>query len=193
MNKLDVIILGIAGLTTALGLWKGMVRQLVTLAGVVAGYIISSKLYVPFAHIMPKSMDPGTAKVLSFVLIFVACIIAASIMGAIASKILKVAGLSWANRLGGSLLGFLKGFVIIAVIVTVLIAFLPTDNSLMINSLTLPYVISGIRIMGDLMPHDIQNKYQNKVGELKKQWARAGLKKVEDEINNITKKQGKDK
>ncbi len=153
-----------------------MVRQLVTLAGVVAGYIISLKLYESVANILPKGMNPGTAKVLSFVLIFVACIIAAYIMGAIASKILKVAGLSWANRLGGSLLGFLKGFFIIAVIVTVLIAFRPPDNSFLKNSVTLPYVISGIRMISDIIPDDIRINYKDKVDDLKNDWIQKGFR-----------------
>jgi membrane protein required for colicin V production len=143
-----------------------MIRQVVTLAGVVAGYIISLKLYVSVANIMPKSMEAGTAKMISFVLIFIVCIISASILGAIAGKIFKIAGLSWANRLVGGLLGFLKGFLLIALIVTVLIAFLPAGNSLLNSSATLPYVIAGIKIISGIIPDDIQTKYKDKIVDI---------------------------
>jgi membrane protein required for colicin V production len=185
MNKLDMIIIGISALATALGLWKGMVRQIVTLAGVACGYFISLKLYEPVANILPKSIEPGVAKAISFVLIFVVFIIVSFILGAIVGNFLKIAGLGWANRLGGGLIGFLKGFVIIAIVVAVLIAFLPSNSAFLDNSITLPYVLSGIRIMGDIMPHDIQEKYQNKIGEVRRELAAKSLEKVGDQIKKM--------
>ncbi len=171
-----------------------MIRQVVTLAGVVAGYIISLKLYVSVANIMPKSMESGTAKMISFVLIFIVCIISASILGAIAGKIFKIAGLSWANRLVGGLLGFLKGFLLIAIIVTVLIAFLPAGNSLMNSSVTLPYVISGIKIISGSIPDDIQTKYKDKVDDIRNNWIQRGVKEgIQKEKKNGHRRREMDK
>lgn len=187
MNKLDIIIIGITALATALGLWKGMVRQIVTLAGVVLGYYISLRLYVPVAKLLPENIAPGTAKAISFLLIFVICIIVSFILGAIVGKLLKIAGLGWANRLGGGAIGFLKGFVIIAIVVTVLIAFLPANSAFLDNSVTLPYVLSGIRVAGNIMPRDIQEKYHRKIIDVEKHLTAKGLDKVEDEIKDIGK------
>jgi membrane protein required for colicin V production len=171
-----------------------MIRQVVTLAGVVAGYIISLKLYDSVAHAMPKSMEPGTAKAISFVLIFIVCILSASILAAIGSKIFKIAGLSWANRLGGGLLGFLKGFLLIAIIVTVLIAFLPAGNSLLNSSVTLPYVISGIKIISGIIPDDIQTKYKDKVDDIRNSWIQRGVKEgIEKEKKNGHRRREMDK
>lgn len=191
MNKLDMIIIGISALATVLGLWKGLVRQIVTLAGVVLGYFVSLRLYEPVAKLLPQKFDPGTAKAVSFVLIFVICIIMSFILGVIVGKLLKIAGLGWANRLGGGAIGFLKGFIIIAIIVTVLIAFLPANSAFLENSVTLPYVLSGIRIMGDVVPHDIREKYQHKILEIRRQLAANGLDKVRGEIKNTATRKGK--
>lgn len=191
MNKLDIVVIGVVGLTTAFGLWKGMIRQIVTLAGVIVGYIISLKLYGSIANILPKSIEPGVAKVIGFVLIFGVCIVVALILGAIVGKFFKIAGLGWANRLGGGLIGFLKGFVIVAIIVVVLIAFLPSDSTFLDNSVTLPYVLSGIRIMGDIMPLDIRERYQLKLGEIKRQLEEKGLSKGEDELKKRVEKAGR--
>ena len=131
---------------------------------------------------MPKGMEPGTARTISFVLIFIVCIILASILGAMANRFLKVAGLSWADRLGGGLLGFLKGFILIAIIVMVLIAFLPAD-SLLASSVTLPYVISGIKIMSSFIPEDIQTKYKSKVADIENNLMKRGIKEGIEKVN----------
>jgi membrane protein required for colicin V production len=180
VNKLDVLVVGIFGLATAFGLWKGMVRQIVTLAGIIGGYIISSKLYGTVAGMLPKGMEPGLAKVLGFLLVFIVCVIASLVLGQLAGRFLKVAGLGWANRLGGGVLGFLKGFLIAAPVVAGLVAFLPSDSALLNTSVTVPYVISGIRIMGNLMPHDIREKYQHGADTMRKRLTDRGLEKGKD-------------
>jgi membrane protein required for colicin V production len=170
MNKLDIMIMGILGLTTVCGLWKGMIRQIVILIGVVCGYIISSKLYVPIARILPKNVEPGSAEIISFIIIFIACIIAASVLGALADRILKTAGLGWANRFAGGLLGAVKGVILVAVIVIALLAFAPTDSGVIRTSVTLPYIASGIRMTSRIMPRDIRANIQNRIEEEKKRW-----------------------
>jgi membrane protein required for colicin V production len=167
MNKLDILIMGILGLTTVCGLWKGMIRQIVILTGVICGYIISLKLHVPMARILPRNVDPGAAAIISFIIIFIACTITASVLGALADRILKTAGLGWANRFAGGLLGAVKGFIIVAVIVISLLAFVPADSNVIRTSATLPYIASGIRVASRIMPHEIRANIQRRMEEQK--------------------------
>jgi membrane protein required for colicin V production len=168
VNKLDMMILGIFALTTACGLWKGLIRQIVILAGVVCGYIISSRLYLPVARILPGSVEPATGKIVSFIIIIILCIIVASVLGLLVDRILKIAGLGWANRFAGGVLGAVKGFIIVAIIAMALLAFLPADSGLIKTSTTLPYITSGVRLMSRIMPHDIRAGIQKRIDEVKK-------------------------
>jgi membrane protein required for colicin V production len=181
VNKLDMMLLGILGLTTVCGLWKGMIRQIVILAGVICGYIISSKFYAPAARILPKNVEAGTAKIISFILIFIVCIIAASVLGTLVDRILKTTGLGWANRFAGGVLGAVKGCIIVAVIVIALMAFVPVDNGLMRTSVTLPYITSGIGLTVRIMPYDIRTDIQKRLDEVKK---RLGQNIVESQKGN---------
>jgi membrane protein required for colicin V production len=185
MNKLDMMILAVLGLTTACGLWKGMIRQIVILAGVICGYIISSKLYAPVARILPKNIEPGTAKIISFIIIFITCIIAASVLGVLIDRILKIAGLGWANRLAGGLLGAMKGFIVVAIIAVALLAFLPADNGLIRTSVTLPYITSGIRMMSRIMPYDIRADIQKRTDEVKKRWVQNTVEMQKGSATNV--------
>jgi membrane protein required for colicin V production len=185
MNKLDMMILAIFALTTACGLWKGMIRQIVILTGVVCGYIISSKLYTPVARILPGNMEPGTAKIISFIIIFIACIIAASVLGVLVDRILKIAGLGWANRLAGGVLGAVKGFIVVAIIAVALMAFLPADNGLIRTSVALPHITSGIRMMSRIMPHDIGADIQKRIDEVKKRWVQNTVEIQKGSVTNV--------
>jgi membrane protein required for colicin V production len=134
--------------------------------GIVVGYIISVNSYGKVAGIFSNTGN-DTAKLLSFVLIFVSCIIIAYILGAIAGKILKITGLGWVDRIGGGFLGFLKGFIVIVIIVMFLSAFLPADNTLLKDSLSVHYVPSAASTMNKFIPYELLEKIRIKVDGIK--------------------------
>lgn len=162
MTGFDIVALSVIGLTVALGLWKGLAVQVFGLAGLILGYILSVKYYLNAARLLPD-ISQGTARIAGFLAIFIACILAAFIMGRLLEKLLKFAGLGWANRLFGGALGLLKGTLIVSVIMVVLIAFLPSDSSMMKQSVTLPYLVSVTRLFGAAIPEDIKSKYKNRL------------------------------
>jgi membrane protein required for colicin V production len=92
-----------------------------------------------------------------------ACIIIAFLLGRIVSKLLKIAGLGWANRLLGGLLGLVKGTLIVIIVLIILIAFLPSGNYLMKGSITVPYIVSGSKLIGAAIPTDIKSKYKSRI------------------------------
>jgi uncharacterized membrane protein required for colicin V production len=69
MDMFDIIVLAVIGILTVLGLLNGMVKQFFGLAGVVAGYMLAMRYYQPCSKYL-TSLHPGTAKVISFIAIF---------------------------------------------------------------------------------------------------------------------------
>ncbi len=158
----DVIVLGVVGISTLLGLWKGLVRQVVGLAGLVGGYVMAVKFYGPFAAKFLTGFRPATASVISFLAIFVACIIAASIIGWIAEKLMGTTGLGFLNRVGGGILGGAKGCLIISVAVMMLIAFLPPNSTVFKDSGTMKYIRPVADIVSRFAPQSIKTRYDEK-------------------------------
>ena len=76
----DIIVLAVIGILTIIGLWKGVVKQLFGLLGVVAGYLLAMRFYQPCSKFL-TSIYPGTAKVISFIAIFLASILVAHLIG----------------------------------------------------------------------------------------------------------------
>jgi len=164
----DTIVLTVVGVVTLLGLWKGLVRQVVGLGGVAAGYVIAMKFYGTLSAKFLTGFRLATGYVISFLAIFIACIIAASIIGWIAGKLLGGAGLGILNRIGGGILGGAKGCLIVSVAVMMLIAFLPPNSGVFKGSGTMKYIQPMAGIASRLAPKNIRTRYDEKAAKMER-------------------------
>jgi membrane protein required for colicin V production len=162
MNTFDIAVVVAVGGLTLLGLFKGMVKQLVALAGVVAGYMAAMRFCEPASRFL-TSFRPGTAKVISFVAIFFACIFCAHIIAWAVGKLFGISGLGFLNRIGGGLVGFFKGWVIVSLVVMILIAFLPANSSIFKGSSAIKYILPVTGVMKNIAPEDVRARYNEKV------------------------------
>ncbi len=162
MTGFDLLAVSLIGLLMFMGFWKGLAAQFFGLAGVVVGYILALRYYLKAATLLPD-ISQGTAKIMGFLFIFIGCIVIAYIIGRLLEKLMKLAGLGWANRLLGGLLGLVKGILITAVIMVVLVAFLPSDSRILKESVTIPYLVSVAKLFGAAIPGDIKMKYKSRI------------------------------
>jgi membrane protein required for colicin V production len=163
---LDIIILAIIVILTIIGWWKGMVKQFFGLAGIIAGYILAVKFYQPCAKFL-TGFHPGTARIISFIAIFLACILVAHLMGWAVGRFTNGPKLGLLNRIGGSLLGFVKGCIAACILVMVLTALLSPDNSLFRQSSTVRYIRPATAMLKKVTRGDIKAKYNEKIGNEK--------------------------
>ncbi len=169
MNILDITVISIIIITTVLGLWKGMQRQVFGLGGVIVGYIAATKLYEPVAGLIGDE-NSSISQIISFISIFILGKTGVSASGWLAKNLMKGISVTWVNRTGGALLGLLKGFIIVMIIVLTVLAFIPADSSLIKNSATLPYIASLPKITSGVIPKKIKSKYNAKVEKLRLKW-----------------------
>ena len=166
MQTFDIIVIAVISILTIIGLWKGLVKQVFGLLGVIAGYLLAVRFYQPCSKFL-TSVHPGTAKVISFVAIFLACVIVAHFIGWGIGRLLAISELGFFNRIGGGLLGFLKGCIIVCVMVMVLTAFLPGYTSLFKKSSTIKYILPVTAALKKVTHEDIKTKYNEKIGKEK--------------------------
>ncbi len=163
MGTVDIIVIVVIGILTIIGFWKGIVKQVFGLLGVIAGYILAMKFYEPSSKFL-TSIHPGTARVISFIAIFLACILVAHLVGWGIGKFLAISKLGFLNRIGGGFLGFLKGCILVAVMVMVLTAFLSANNSFFKKSSTMKYILPVMAALKKVTREDIKAKYNEKMG-----------------------------
>lgn len=142
MNVLDwcLIIIAVSGLL--LGYQRGLVGQLVSLAGLILAYVIAYQYYKVVAIWLEGwiqwpalEMDSlyGLAlqeldwevylnNAIAFISIFIIVKMLCSLLGAIIQMIVKVPGLNILNKWSGAMLGLLGAMIIVVVAVNVLTA-----------------------------------------------------------------------
>ena len=170
MNLLDYIILIIIVYLLVKGLFRGFVREVASLAGIIAGVILSYiflpdltgflKVYLPDSQVLP---------LISFVIIFTAVLIVCNILGWGMHKLLKKAFLGWFDKGLGACLAIVKGVIIVYIGLVLLTFFLPAKTPLIAGSVLAPWVIKSYQTMSGLISPDFYQRCRKKiVGEIKK-------------------------
>lgn len=130
MNYLDIIIVVVVGLLTAWGVRKGLVKALAGIVGFLAALIIATSMVGFAAGNLTQATGLGTAAayVISYIVLFLAVILAFKLTAHLITKLFEVTSLRWVDRGGGGLFGFLIGMLILSTLFTGLSFFSFTDR-----------------------------------------------------------------
>ncbi|WP_310613134.1 CvpA family protein [Limnohabitans sp.] len=125
LSAVDWMLLAVLGLSFSLGLWRGIVQEVLSLAGWVAAFYVS-QMYAPMAAAwLPME---GSSQMLryaaGFVVVFVAVLVATVLVSFVVKMLVSAVGLGPLDRLLGSLFGLMRG-VVILLAVTVLVGMTP--------------------------------------------------------------------
>ena len=120
MGMIDIIILGIVAFSALIGVFRGLVKEALSLvswfAAILAGTLFSSQL----ADLMENLINnPSLRRIAAFALLFIVVIFAGTLISNMVSKLTEAAGLKGANRTLGGLFGVLRGVIIVLVIILV--------------------------------------------------------------------------
>lgn len=114
MTWLDYAVLGVSAISIAWGIWRGLVREVVSLAGWVIAFLAANLLAGPVGERLPQSIaTPELRVLLAFVGIFILSLVVTTLFGLLLSRILKAAGLGGLDRTLGALFGLVRGVLIV--------------------------------------------------------------------------------
>lgn len=116
-NTFDIIISIILAATLLWGGYKGAIKQIASLCGVVFG-IIAGRLYCePLGNWMKSffGMSDYLIPAIPFFLLFLGVLIAFTVAGKLLDEFFSVAGIGWFNRCMGALLSVSKWVLILSV------------------------------------------------------------------------------
>ena len=118
MTIFDYIVLSIIGLSVILSVMRGVVREVLAIVGLVAAFYVGVSYTNQLLPMMPVDIPNEALRVLAaFLVLFLATLLLATLLGIALSAIFKKAGLGWLNRLLGALFGVARGLLIVCVIV----------------------------------------------------------------------------
>jgi len=171
MNPLDIIITIIISYCLIRGGFRGLVKEVSAIIGVLGGFFLAVHYYRPIANILEKQVgETPFLNILSFMIIFSGTLILVSLMGMAIKRMLESSDLNWFDRFCGCLVGTSKALLISAVIVVALTTFLPKGAPLVRESLMAPYITLIAQQMTKVVSRDMKQQYNKKMTELKKAW-----------------------
>lgn len=118
MLGVDYAILGILVISTFISLLRGFVREALSLAGWILAFWVSLTFATGLASLLTNSIDDPTLRLITaFVGLFVLSLIVSGVVNFFAVKLVQRTGLTRMDRFLGLIFGFLRGVLIVAVLV----------------------------------------------------------------------------
>jgi membrane protein required for colicin V production len=114
LNGLDWGLLTLLLLSVLLGLWRGLVAEVLSVASWVAGFVLGQTYAADVAqHLPPFGAPEPLQAVTAFALVFVATVVAGALLAWLIKKMVAAVGLRPIDRLLGGAFGLLRGGVIL--------------------------------------------------------------------------------
>lgn len=172
MNTLDVILLIIISVSIIYSLIRGLVREIFSLLAIIFGFLGAAYGSATVGRWLSRWISNETlALIVGFLILFVLIALIISLSGKTLSRIIKKMDLGWADHLGGAAFGFIKAILLIAIILLIMTAFLPSKSKLLSESVISPVALNITRGLSFLIPEKFRNIYLEKEKDLRKYWA----------------------
>ena len=119
MNTLDIVILAVVALLTLFGLKKGFIISLATLAGLLLGIYLAIHFSHYAAGVIEQNFHPSSfwLPALAYAATFLVVLLGVYFIGKMVEKLVEATGMGILNHIGGALLGFAKGVLIMSAII----------------------------------------------------------------------------
>ena len=197
MSTFDYAIIFITGICCLFSFYKGMVREIFSLLGYLVGYVLSIDYYEEVTSILQSMLSKEMmvrisefsivftiVKILVAVFIFFTIKFSFDIVGRLIRR--SVGGsiaISFPDRIGGGILGILKGFVIVAIMMFPLSLFRGGYERVTQGSIITPYLEKVFSVASQ---ESFSEKFLDLTSDMSVDSIQGKLKKMSD-LNTITK------
>jgi len=137
MSWLDIAIIVILIIPTFMGLKAGIIKTVLSFAGVVIGVLLAGRYYAALAENLTFISQPNLANIAAFAIILIGVMIVAGIASTVLTKLISIVLLGWVNRLGGAILGLLLGGTFCGALLAIWVKFLGISDPIADSALAI--------------------------------------------------------
>ena len=120
MTAFDYAVLTAVAASVLLGLWRGVMSELLALAAWIAAFLVAHVIVAEVANRLAGQIaEPGLRLAAAYVLVFVSVLLVFAIARMLVSLLLKAVGLGLLDRLLGAVFGVLRGVLVVLAFVLV--------------------------------------------------------------------------
>jgi membrane protein required for colicin V production len=166
----DYIFVIIMLVSIGFAMTKGLVREIISLAALIGGFILAAFYYRSVAiYFADFTKTDAIANLIGFMVIFLGCLLFGAILAFLMNRFVKMASLQWVDRLLGGIFGLIRGWAIASILVLALIAF-PVRENLLERSVFAPYLLAGAKTAAYLIPQQLKNDFSQGYQKVLQLW-----------------------
>jgi membrane protein required for colicin V production len=171
MNAFDFLMVTIAAYGLIRGIFRGLVREISSIIGVLGGFYAAYSYYPQVAEsLSPWISDPAYLNIISYMAIFSVVVLIVGMIAVIIKYLLNIAYLGWVDRISGALFGVFKAVLVCCVLFIMLTAFLPKGAPLIQQAALSPYVAKGAEVMAQVLSKEMKENFTVKIKDFRKTW-----------------------
>jgi membrane protein required for colicin V production len=156
LSWVDLALAALLLLSMGIGLWRGLVFEVMSLAGWVVAYFAASPLAPVVEGLLPDGkLGPAVVHVVSLALAFVVVLIVWSLATRLVKTLIHATPLSAVDRLGGAGFGAVRGVFIALLLVLVIGASPLAESTTWQASRAAPVLAGVLRDAAPLLPEPI--------------------------------------
>jgi membrane protein required for colicin V production len=168
MNSLDIALLVVMLFFLIRGIFRGFIKEMTGVAGVIAGFVLANRYYPVAADaIKPFLLNEAYRDAIGFLIIFLVVFIVVGLVGLLLDLIIKLALSKTADGLLGGFIGVVKGVVLSAVVLMTATAFIGPHSPFFSQSQMWPYVQPLSQGLKRLVPEDLQTALNQRIKTIK--------------------------
>lgn len=156
MNWLDIAIVVILAISMFWGLKNGLIKSILSFAGLAAGIILAGRYYTTLAEQLTFTSNENVAKIAAFALILVGVIIITAIVGSLLTRLVSLVSLGWLNKISGAVLGILLGLLFCSALLAIWVKFIGA-NSTVNESIIAGILLDYFPVILTLLPAEFDN------------------------------------
>ena len=136
-----------------LSLWRGFIREIISLIGLVAAFLIASRTSGNAGDFLGQWIpNSTTADIAGFIVIFVIVMILVGLIGALIRKLVDMADLTATDRTLSIFFGIARGLLLIGLAFLIYTSYSKADQAWAKNSLLTPYAVQMGNLLGEVIP-----------------------------------------
>jgi membrane protein required for colicin V production len=171
MNALDIGLIVLVAVGAFIGLARGLVRILIGILTLVVAFFLASRYQDQIAAgLTGRHVSETPARIGAYILVFIATMIAGGLVAWVVGKMLKLAMLSFPDRLAGGALGVVAALLAAAFLVHPLVASSANGSRLLTTSKLAPYVSVVADLVNAAAPDAVAKRYTSGIETLRKIW-----------------------
>lgn len=156
MSPIDLIFAAVIVLSVLVGLWRGLVFEVLSVAGWVLAYFVAQRYAAEVSAMLPlKGWSDPIPFAVGFGLVLVAVVFVAALVTSIIKRLVATIGLRPIDRVMGGLFGVLRGAVLMLAFAWMISLTPYKDEAWWTSSLSAPGLVTGLAALKGTMPPEI--------------------------------------